>query len=194
MPQTNRLDFAGTLKTDTVTFQISNLVGEDVSNFYVASHTDFEIAHIAVYVDGVYQEVLQTEIEKGTVYPGKFTTRWIIPSFTEDVVIRFHTMNASAQEYTFCGSKSFPFFADVYSTAEPCCNNFRGNINGDAIDIIDISDLVYFVNFSFGTPSGPPPPCFDEADVNGDTQLDIADLVRLVTYMFANGPQPNPCE
>jgi len=38
-----------------------------------------------------------------------------------------------------------------------------------------------------------PTPCFDEADVNADSSLDIADLVYLVNYMFKEGPDPLPC-
>ena len=43
--------------------------------------------------------------------------------------------------------------------------------------------------------SGPEPPCFDEADINGDGEpnLDISDLVHLVDYMFTSGPPPADC-
>ena len=58
---------------------------------------------------------------------------------------------------------------------------------------IDISDLVYLVDFMFN--GGPPPRCFEEADLLLDTsmQLDISELVYLVEYMFSGGPPPPPC-
>jgi len=72
-----------------------------------------------------------------------------------------------------------------------CCV-IRGDIdhNGSGPDI---ADLVYLVAFMFN--GGPPPPCMEEADVNGDGSAvpDIADLVYLVAYMFQGGPPPVPC-
>ncbi len=79
----------------------------------------------------------------------------------------------------------------IGDVCENCCVGFRGNINGDAGDVIDISDLVYLVAYMFQ--GGTPPPCFDEADVNGDGVIDISDLVYLVAYMFQGGPQPPSC-
>jgi hypothetical protein len=45
-------------------------------------------------------------------------------------------------------------------------------------------------------PVGPPPPppfCFEEADVNADSELNVADVVYLVTWMFGTGPAPASC-
>ena len=77
----------------------------------------------------------------------------------------------------------------------PCCLGIRGNIDNDLMDEINIADLVYFVDYSFGNPSGPEPECFDEADVDASTDLDIADIVYLVSYMFGipSGPAPLIC-
>ncbi len=72
-----------------------------------------------------------------------------------------------------------------------CCKGIRGNIDSDPSDIIDISDIVYLVGYSFVLPSGPAPACNEEADVNGDSILDISDIVYLVTYSFAI-PQGTP--
>jgi len=77
--------------------------------------------------------------------------------------------------------------------ATGCCVGDRGNVDGDTTDAIDISDLVYLVDYMFS--SGPEPPCFDEADINGDgaPDIDISDLVYLVDYMFNSGPAPPSC-
>jgi hypothetical protein len=52
----------------------------------------------------------------------------------------------------------------------------RGNVDYDAGDVIDISDLVYLVDFMFNL--GPAPPCFEEGDIDGSDEapLDISDL------------------
>jgi len=56
---------------------------------------------------------------------------------------------------------------------------------------IDISDLVYFVDYAFA--GGPPPiPVLDAGDFLCDGGIDISDLVELVDYMFQGG-NPPPC-
>jgi len=72
-----------------------------------------------------------------------------------------------------------------------CCE-VRGDINHSGSSI-DIADLVYLVDYMFV--NGPEPPCFEEADVNGDGAplIDISDLVYLVDYMFNSGPEPPAC-
>ncbi|MDH4035201.1 MAG: hypothetical protein OEV80_15525, partial [candidate division Zixibacteria bacterium] len=73
------------------------------------------------------------------------------------------------------------------------CVGIRGNVDYDPGDVIDISDLVYLVDFMFS--GGPEPVCFDEADIDGSgvEPIDIADLVYLVDYMFTGGPPPAAC-
>ena len=73
-----------------------------------------------------------------------------------------------------------------------CCQGIRGNVNGDANDIINVSDLVFFVNYQFG--EGTAPICFEEADINASGELNISDLVYLIDYAFNNGPAPLDCE
>ena len=76
---------------------------------------------------------------------------------------------------------------------ECCVPPIRGNIDFDADDVIDISDLVYLVAHFFQ--GGPEPPCAEEGNVDGDAaeNLDIADMVHLVDYMFNDGPPPGDC-
>ncbi|HOP06438.1 MAG TPA: M14 family zinc carboxypeptidase [candidate division Zixibacteria bacterium] len=73
-----------------------------------------------------------------------------------------------------------------------CCVGQTGNINGDAAGSIDITDLVYLVQYMFS--GGPVVGCPISADVNGDNSIaDITDLVDLVSYMFQDGPPPVDC-
>ena len=74
-----------------------------------------------------------------------------------------------------------------------CMGAIRGNVDYDPGDVIDISDLVYLVDFMFN--SGPVPPCCEESDIDGSggSTIDIADLVHLVDYMFTGGPPPEAC-
>jgi hypothetical protein len=75
---------------------------------------------------------------------------------------------------------------------EGCCMEpITGNVNFDAGDEINVSDLVYMVNFMFQ--EGPPPPCTEEADVDGTGSVDVADLVALAQFMFSSGASPSDC-
>ena len=74
-----------------------------------------------------------------------------------------------------------------------CLGVMRGNVDDLDGDLIVIADLVYLVDFMFNF--GPPPPCWDEGDINGDAGplLTIDDMVYLVDYIFNSGPPPPPC-
>jgi len=94
-----------------------------------------------------------------------------------------------------CGTTSS--LSTFVVTFPACCiEPIRGDVLGDGLPGeygIDISDLVYMVNYMFK--EGPEPTCWPEADVNGTgvDNIDIADLVYLVNYMFKEGPFPLPC-
>ena len=72
-----------------------------------------------------------------------------------------------------------------------CCLGARGNVNGDASEEPDVSDVTYLVAFQFK--HGPLPPCPNEADINGDGESTIEDLTYLVAYSFKHGPAPISC-
>ncbi|MCK4606964.1 MAG: hypothetical protein KAU35_06685 [candidate division Zixibacteria bacterium] len=65
-----------------------------------------------------------------------------------------------------------------------------GDINGGGEALIDISDLVYLVDYMFN--EGPPPPVMSAANLDGrgGGLLDISDLIYLVNYMFHQGAAP----
>ncbi len=88
--------------------------------------------------------------------------------------------------FLYCGG----FLGDA-QCGPTCCTGIRGNVDNDPGDAIDISDLVYLVDYMFT--GGPEPECFEEADMNADGAIDISDLVWLVDYMFTGGPAPEDC-
>ncbi len=86
--------------------------------------------------------------------------------------------------------------------SQSCCiPPLRGNVDYDPGDNIDISDLVYLVDYMFS--GGSEPPCWEEANVDGSgpvdpggdgaADIDISDLVHLVDYMFNFGFPPAAC-
>ncbi len=63
----------------------------------------------------------------------------------------------------------------------------------DGSQQINVSDLVYMVNYIFA--GGPAPQDSSQGDINCTGQMDIADAVYMVNYIFASGPAPcSGCE
>lgn len=71
----------------------------------------------------------------------------------------------------------------------PCCIGMRGNV--DLVGIIDISDLVYLIDYQFR--NGPEPECFDAANIDGEGVIEVTDAVYFIDYQFRNGPPPPDC-
>ncbi|KAA3636232.1 MAG: hypothetical protein DWP97_03160 [Calditrichaeota bacterium] len=96
-------------------------------------------------------------------------------------------------EWEWINTTLQPSWGGPYSfTIGNCCSGITGNVDNDPLEIVDISDLVYIVNFTFK--SGPEPVCLPEADVTGDGDgIDIEELVYLVNYMFKDGAEPVGC-
>ncbi len=67
----------------------------------------------------------------------------------------------------------------------------RGFIRGDSNkdDGVDISDVVFLLNYIFQ--GGRVPPCKDAGDANNDTRLDLSDPIWILNYLFKGGPQPS---
>jgi len=78
-----------------------------------------------------------------------------------------------------------------------CCGGIRGNANGAAPDRVNISDIAYLVDYLFGIPLGPPPPCPSEGNANGDPdeKTNVSDITYLISYLFGipAGPPPPDC-
>jgi hypothetical protein len=61
-----------------------------------------------------------------------------------------------------------------------------GDANGDKI--VNITDVVYLINFLFKGGSAPAP--ILSGDVNYDGKLTVSDVVYLINYLFKGGPKP----
>jgi PKD repeat protein len=75
-----------------------------------------------------------------------------------------------------------------YSNLVGIINNIlRGDANRDGV--IDISDVVYLLNYLFI--HGPAPVPLAAGDATCDGLVDASDLVYLLNYLFASGPAPS---
>jgi hypothetical protein len=73
-----------------------------------------------------------------------------------------------------------------------CCNHdgIRGDVTMDSMgpNISDLTRLIaYIKNIE------PTLPCFEEADVNGDTEVNATDVTYLAAYIKGIGPAPLAC-
>jgi hypothetical protein len=84
------------------------------------------------------------------------------------------------------GSNFTSGYLGIYDAPTSC---LCGDVDGDGI--INITDIVWLINYLFGW--GPPPPePIERADVNSDCQLNVSDVVYLINYKFASPPGPPP--
>jgi hypothetical protein len=63
----------------------------------------------------------------------------------------------------------------------------RGDVNRDGV--INISDVVYLINYLFI--GGPAPDPLALGDANCDGVVNGADVVYLINYLFIGGPPPS---
>lgn len=75
-----------------------------------------------------------------------------------------------------------------------CCDGPTGNVDNDAENSVDISDVSALVLSLFVDLR--PLPCAGEAntDGDGDGQVDIADLTRLIDFLFISFTPPADCQ
>ncbi|MCK4301457.1 MAG: hypothetical protein KAW91_01715, partial [candidate division Zixibacteria bacterium] len=112
----------------------------------------------------------------------------------KDIADGMWVLNTAHIGFGFDDPISAPGEGPVIRILGECCiPPIRGDINYDDAVLIDISDLVYLVDFMFNL--GPEPICFEEGDIDGSGSppIDISDLVYLTDYMFNSGPEPLSC-
>ena len=80
-----------------------------------------------------------------------------------------------------------PNYGPIYAFNMVPSNASCGDADGIAGQL-NILDLTFIVNRVFR--GGPPPPNFENADLNNDGRFNILDLTLLVDYIFRGGPPP----
>jgi len=181
----------GSYIPDTYESGTISIAGDPVAEFVPAANVEVnenEAFQINVEANSIYPLTLSTGVlplganfvdnEDGT---GVFSWQ---PSFLQAGVysIVFYATDQAAED---------TMTVQVTVLDAPCCVGIRGNVDGDQEDIIDVSDLVYFIEYSFR--NGEPPLCADEADINADLVIDVSDVVSLIDYQFRSGDAPLDC-
>jgi serine protease AprX len=99
---------------------------------------------------------------------------WTIEVIAQNVAIDGHSETPAVdQDFALVATTKLPYI--------------RGDANGDGV--IDISDVVYLINYLFI--HGPAPiPVLDAGDATCDGVVDASDVVYVINYLFVNGPAP----
>jgi hypothetical protein len=90
---------------------------------------------------------------------------------------------------------SFAVIAKDYCNADTQAVNvyvyIRGDVNADGV--INVTDVVYLINYLFLVPPGPAPVPQEAGDANCDGVINVTDVVYLINYLFLVPPGPPPC-
>lgn len=153
------------------------LIGQADIGYASGISVQGDLAYVAVQRDGL--KILDVSDPTDPFIVGEYDT----PGSADDVTVRDSIVYV-ADEYSLLLLKTTEYTG--------CCLA-RGDMNhSDGAMPVDISDVVYLVNYIFL--GGAPAICAEEADVDANGSIDIADLVYLVDFMFRGGPPPPECD
>jgi hypothetical protein len=153
----------------------SDLRAGDIS-FYVRTSTEGGYDILSFDIDGVPQgnwsgDISWTKVSL-PVTAGSHTFRW---TYSKD---GGYTVGSDA---VWIDDITFPY--------QTCCVGTTGNVDGDTMNVIDISDLSAMIDFLFF--ELPLSSCAESNDVDRSGNVDIADAQMLIDYLFFSGPLPS---
>ena len=168
----------------------------DPDTMYVIEANAIPPRTLSIYLNVLATEYSAGDIDRSTILinsgiiPDSAVIPGGLPSDQNDVLEVFvpvrkfiksyspvwDTLTAS---YTVTGK-----FTDGEPFAATNTITLLGHLSGDVnLDgAVDISDLLYLIDYYFQ--SGPPPPMLETADMDKNQLLDISDLMMLIDYMF----------
>jgi hypothetical protein len=160
---------------------------DDSVSFWLQVSSEYNYDFARFFIDnieyGSWSGSLPWQRVSFPVDSGSHSYRW---TYSKDA------SSSVGEDVFWIDSVSFPSPDTVFSGS--CCVDSTGNVNGDPLDITDISDLTYLVNHLFITfdPIG----CPEEANTNGDAEgiVDISDLTALVNNLFVTFAPLAPCQ
>ena len=116
---------------------------------------------------------------------GEVSTSYLGIPFTSGSVGKLFITNESI-DYTLYIDDDGDSTVDREILPDTIITTFRGDANGDGV--IDISDVVYLINYLFI--HGPAPVPLAAGDATCDAVVDASDVVYLINYLFVGGPPP----
>jgi len=138
-------------------------------------------------------------LDPDSAQPNELTPDGYFKYFEYELVIEdllpdnCYGVNVTAFDYGSPASGVPPLESNRYDAMQVVClgepDYICGDVDGTAALPIDISDLLYLIDYMFQ--QGPAPTIPATADVyDCNSQIDISDLVYLINFMFLEGPAP----
>jgi hypothetical protein len=87
----------------------------------------------------------------------------------------------------YAGGNVYPTLVDGNFTVRFKCGD--ANANG----VVDVTDVLYLINYLFLVPPGPAPKPLAAGDVNCDGVINVSDVLYLINFLFLIPPGPPPC-
>lgn len=124
-PDSARISFTRVVNDDTVIVTIVNLGSDSLSNIFISEHTAAEPIFVGCSIDGNPVDPVQTESEWETVFPERFTTRWVLGDFGQIAVLKYYSVSNHGALVTVCGGHPYPFFGLFRGIGSPEEVNWR---------------------------------------------------------------------
>ncbi|MBN2226828.1 MAG: thrombospondin type 3 repeat-containing protein [candidate division Zixibacteria bacterium] len=70
------------------------------------------------------------------------------------------------------------------------CEFICGDANTDGA--VNLLDILYLIDFLYGSPYGPPPEPIETGDATGDGSVNLLDILYLIDFLYGNPPGPAP--
>jgi len=118
-PDSAQISFDWTADQDTVTVLVQNYSIDPVTNLFISDFTDSSTIFISCLIDGVNVDSIPIDPEFGTVYPNKYTTRWLISDFSDSLILKYHCPAYNSFQINFSAGVPFPVFGFMPSIGAP---------------------------------------------------------------------------
>ncbi len=70
------------------------------------------------------------------------------------------------------------------------CDYICGDVNADGN--VNLIDILYLIDYKYGTPPGDPPTPMNAGDVNADGSINLIDILYLIDFKYGTPPGPEP--
>ena len=115
-PDTARATFSWQLNHDTVTVVIQSQSADTLRNIFLSDHTDSSTVLIECIKDGVTFTPQIIEREFATIYPNKFTTRWVIGNVGSMLQLKYYSKLYTGNFFSWSAGHPFAVFGILTET------------------------------------------------------------------------------
>jgi len=184
----------GAVRLTSPVFDLSG--GGTISYDYYLYLTDTEggVDRLLVEINnnggtGMWHEIARHDTDGGTgwrhhiIYPTDLEAISLTPTAT--MVVRFTANDADPQSIVEAAVDNF---SATYVECE--VPYICGDANGDAD--INLLDILYLIDYLYGSPAGDPPDPMESGDANADGDCNLLDVLYLIDHLYGSPAGPAP--